>query len=195
MIRTIGRLVALATLAILALLALAAPAAAHEGDGIITFEAQEPAGPAAVHYVVRLTWENDGHAALDATFTVTPVQPDGTTLTPVPLTPLDQDGRYEATVTFPAPGAWTVRFTAVKPKVTSELPQQVDPPPTTTAATTVTVDETTTTELAVSTASDNQSGDDDGSPVGWMAAGVVLVVAGVGGAVGLARHNRQPAEG
>jgi hypothetical protein len=200
MTRILGRVLtpaALATLTVAVSLGVAGPAAAHEGDGVVTVQAQEPAGPTTIRYVVRLTWANDGHAALDATFTATPVQADGTTLTPVPFTPIDQDGRYEATVAFPAPGAWIVRFTSVKPKVTSELAQQVDPPPPTTAATTTIADVTTTTaEQAVAASSgDDQTGGGDGLPVGWIAAGALVVGAVGGGAFGLARHNRRLAQG
>src|SRR5690606_40027230 len=52
---------------------LATPAAGHEGAGIFEVEAAHPAGGTAVHYIVRLTWENDGHAATGATVTAAPV--------------------------------------------------------------------------------------------------------------------------
>lgn len=112
----------------------AAPAGAHEGSGVLTVEGVHPAGT-SVHYVVRLTWENDGHAATGASVTATAVAADGTQLTPVPLPPVDQDGRYAGLVEFGEPGPWTVRFTSVDPTGTAEISQQITPPPTSTSVT------------------------------------------------------------
>ena len=90
----------------------------------MTVEAVHPAGQ-SIHYIVRVTWENDGHPAADATVTATAVAPDGTQLTPVPLAPADDDGRYAGPVEYPAPGAWTVRITSIEPTGTIEQPQEV----------------------------------------------------------------------
>lgn len=122
----------LLSLLALVLFAPAIPAGAHEGEGEFFVEAREPQG-SGFRYVVRLTWTNDGHAALDSTVTATAIAADGTPQTPVTLAPLDQDGRYAALVPSPAGGPYTVRFTAVTPEATAEVTQR--PPPTTTTTT------------------------------------------------------------
>lgn len=123
--------VALLSLLALVLFAAAVPAGAHEGEGEFVVEARESQG-SGFRYVVRLTWTNDGHAALDSTVTATAIAANGTPQTPVTLNPLDQDGRYAALVPSPAGGPYTVRFTAVTPEATAEVTQR--PPPTTTTS-------------------------------------------------------------
>lgn len=117
-----------------------APALAHEGAGTLVVESRDPTSDQGVQFVVRLTWNNDGHpaAANATTLTATPVDADGTALTPVTLTPVDDDGRFGATVEFPEAGTWTVRFTAISPAATLEVQQQVEAPATTTTAPTTT---------------------------------------------------------
>lgn len=130
---------ALAALAVVAWLAPLAPppAAGHEGPGALALVAAEPAGPMAVTYRVRLTFRNDGHPATDATVTAVAEQAGGAATTPQPMAPEGADGTYVATVRFPAPGTWTVRFTAVSPPATLERTEEVAPPPTTTTVATV----------------------------------------------------------
>lgn len=113
------------------LLALAAPAAAHEGAGALEVLSADPAGPLAVSYRVRLTFRADGHPARDATVTAVALTPDGSSSTPQQLGPTAEEGVYAGTVTFPQPGAWTVRFTSVTPGATLERPETVTAPPTT----------------------------------------------------------------
>jgi hypothetical protein len=118
---------ALAGLAAAALLVLgpaARPAGAHEGDAVLVVEGVHPAGR-SIHYIVRVTWADDGHPAEAATVTATGITPDGTQLTPVALAPADEDGRYSGAVEYPAPGAWTVRITSIDPTGTIEQPQEV----------------------------------------------------------------------
>jgi len=164
-------------------LAVVSPAAAHDGEGAFTVDSAEPADGTAVHYVVRLTWTNDGHLALDATVTATAVAPDGTPSTPVPLTAVDQDGRYEATVEFPGAGDWTVRFTAVTPPSTLEQPQVVTVATTsTTAAPSTTAPSTTEApgpadDSEEAAATDAGDSDDDGAPVVPIAIGALAAVA------------------
>jgi hypothetical protein len=77
--RPVAALAAVAAVLALALgLGGASPAGAHDGAGTLTVEAAHPVDPLSVHYIVVLTWDNDGHAAEDATVTATPVAPDGT---------------------------------------------------------------------------------------------------------------------
>ncbi|MGH9192877.1 MAG: hypothetical protein ACRDZ0_10470 [Acidimicrobiales bacterium] len=108
-----------------------APAGAHDGDGIITMEAAHPAGT-SIHFIVRVTWENDGHPAADAVVTATAVGGDGTQLTPVTLAPVD-DGRYANAIDFGSSGAWAVRFTSIDPTGAAEVDQTVEAPPATPA--------------------------------------------------------------
>jgi len=103
------------------------PAGAQEGQGIITLEASHPAGM-SVHFIVRVTWENDGHPAADAVVTATAVASDGTQLTPVTLAPIDDDGRYANPIDFDASGSWTVRFTSIDPTGTAEVTQTIEAP-------------------------------------------------------------------
>lgn len=178
------------------LLVPASPAAAHEGSGTITVEEADPATDTAVRYVVRLTWNNDGHpAAADATtITAVPAGGDGVALTPVTLEPVDDDGRFAATVEFPDPGAWTVRFTAISPEATLEVPQQIEPPATPSSAPTT----TTSSEAPTTTSADSgtlDEGDDDDGDDGPSAAGsavfVVVLLALAAAAFVLGRRMRR----
>lgn len=178
-----------------ALLGPASPAAAHEGGGTLTVESAESTDSGSVRYVVRLIWNNDGHpaAAADTTMTAVPVGADGTAQTPVTLDPVDDDGRFAATVEFSSPGAWTVRFTAITPEATLEVPQQIDPPPTTTSTA---APSTTSSEAGVSTtatdAPEDEDEDEDGeaSKAGTIVFVAVMLVLAAG-AVALGRRQRQ----
>jgi hypothetical protein len=167
--------------AVLTWWSFALPAGAHEGAGQLTVEQAQPGAERQIRYVVRLTWLNDGHAGLDATVTATVLAPDGTPQTPAALQPADQDGRYETTVTFPNPGAWTVRFTSVSPRATLQQPAVIEPPTTTTTAATT----TSTSEPVASEPPEEQPAGRADPPGGGSALPVVLglavlvVVAGV----------------
>jgi hypothetical protein len=102
-----------------------APAGAQQGDGVVTLEASHPAGT-SVHFIVRVTWADDGHPATNATVTATAVGSDGTQLAPVVLAPIDDDGRYANAIDFGSPGSWTVRFTSVDPTAAAEVRQTVE---------------------------------------------------------------------
>lgn len=97
----------------------ASAAVAHEGSAIITIETANDRVD-GTEYTIRAVWTNDGHAAVDATVTATPVDPNGATGTPIPLDERDDDGRYGGFVPMPTPGRWTVRFTIVEPTGTAE---------------------------------------------------------------------------
>src|SRR3546814_3073384 len=124
----------LSLLSVAFLIGAASPAAAHDGEGILTVESQIPTGDVVVEYVVRVTWADDGHPALQSTVTATPIASDGAPQTPVSLDPIDEDGRYAGTVTYPAPGDWTVRFTSVTPTGSVEIVEPIRSQPTTTTA-------------------------------------------------------------
>lgn len=130
-------------------------ATAHEGEGIITIESSTST-TSGRDYIVRLTWTNDGHPAVDATVTATAIATDGTPGTPVVLNAVDQDGRYGAEVPLPASGTWTVRITAVTPAALVEVEEQVESTTGTTSdlsSTTTGSDPTTTTTQSGATAS------------------------------------------
>jgi hypothetical protein len=189
---------ALLTLAV----AGAAPASAHEGGAVIDIEAQHPT-TTGTHYIVRVTWDNDGHPAADATVTATAVGPDGAQLTPVELAPYDEDGRYAGAVEMTEPGSWTVRITSIEPNGTAE--------------TTAEVAATTTTESGsseVTTGDGNQEGfapaddgtgasedegatntaassdDSNGMPIIVIVVAAIVAVGGVIAALGVIRRNR-----
>src|SRR3546814_8353286 len=61
----------LSLLSVAFLIGAASPAAAHDGEGILTVESQIPTGDVVVEYVVRVTWADDGHPALQSTVTAT----------------------------------------------------------------------------------------------------------------------------
>jgi hypothetical protein len=117
---------AVAASSLIAVALISSPAGAHEGTAVITVDSQTVEGT-SVDYVVRAVWDNDGHAAADATATVVAESPTGERLGPVPMEPTDDDGRYAATLDFPGPGDWNVRFTVVTPPGTLEITQTVPP--------------------------------------------------------------------
>jgi hypothetical protein len=201
-----------AVVAALALVAgpFSAPAGAHDGKGIVTMEASHPAGT-GVHFIVRVTWENDGHPAAGATVTAVPVGADGTPLTPVPLPAADSDGRYAGVVEFPEPGEWTVRFTSVEPTGTAEATATVAPPTTTVITgddgTGAGSDDTTGEGAAVegfAPAEDGtgssaevaaDDGDSAGMPVWLIPVALLVVVAGAFAALRVVRQYRTVAAG
>ena len=189
-------LVGLAAALALALGLPAAPAGAHEGKAVLAIEAAHPAGM-SVHYIVRVTWEDDGHPAADATVTATAVGPDGAQLTPVTLAPADADGRYAGVVDYPSPGAWTVRITSIDPTGSIEQSQEV------VAATTgddAADDATASDEGGFAPADDgtgassgqaaDNSSDDSGTPVVLILVAAAVVVIGAVTAVNIIRRNR-----
>jgi hypothetical protein len=212
--RPLASLFAAATLVAALLVGLgsgfaASPAGAHEGDAVVTVEAVHPAG-LSMHYIVRVTWANDGHPAADATVTATAVGSDGTQLTPVALAPADDDGRYAGVVDYPSAGSWTVRITSIDPTGSIEQAQEVTAPPTTAPSdesSEVTTgsgesegDATAATEGGFAPsddgtgASDEQAAadgsDDGGVPIYLIAAAGAVVIIGAATAIGMIRRNR-----
>lgn len=118
----------------------AAPAGAHDEVGTVTVAMAEAtttaSGTASVSYVVDVVYVNDGHPASDATVTVVAEGPAAVIVGPVAMTETATPGRYGATVDFPAPGPWTVRFTSLTPLATAETTQDVGAPATSTSAST-----------------------------------------------------------
>ena len=163
-----------------------APASAHDGKGILVVESTGPTEGLAIPFVVRLTWAGDGHAAVDATVTATALGTDATTTTPVPMQPVGQDGRYEATVEVPEPGPWTIRFTSVTPAATLEVEETVTPP-----STTSTTAQPTTTIVAPTRTAAEAGPDDEGNGVGGMLAALFLAIVVIACAVGFYRSSRR----
>jgi hypothetical protein len=167
--------VSVAALAAAGLL-LGPPAGAQQGEGIINLEAAHPAGT-SVHFIVRVTWENDGHPATDSVVTATARGSDGTELTPVTLAPIDDEGRYANAIDFGSPGTWMVRFTSSDPTATAEVTATVE------AAATggdggeggfaVADDDT-----GASAASSSNDAGDSGMPIWLIAAAAVVVFGG-----------------
>lgn len=179
----------------------APPAQAHEGEGALFVESQEPTGDGSVRYQVRLTWVNDGHAAIDATVTATPIADDGIPRTPVVLDPIDQDGRYAGVVPFDANGPWTIRFTSITPAATSELVEEVMLPIPTTVPSTTEISSATTSSGALEDSPEDSEGaatsavEDDGGDPSEVPAIVALVAILLVVVVGFARSNRRLRDG
>src|SRR3546814_19366080 len=93
----------LSLLSVAFLIGAASPAAAHDGEGILTVESQIPTGDVVVEYVVRVTWADDGHPALQSTVTATPLAPAGAPQTPFSLHPIHEAGRHPGPHPFPPP--------------------------------------------------------------------------------------------
>lgn len=177
---------------------LAVPVGAHEGRGIVEVEATHPSGP-SVHYIVRVTWEDDGHAATDAIVTAAAVGEDGNALTPVTLAPADDDGRYQGVVDFPGAGDWTVRFTSIDPTGTVEHARRVtaatttagDAPPTAADGGGFAPADDGTGEGADEAAAG--SGGSGGMPVWLVILAAVVALGGLVTAIALVRRHRSPA--
>ncbi|HEY8523652.1 MAG TPA: FixH family protein [Acidimicrobiales bacterium] len=103
---------------------------AHGDGGLLAVEAAHPT-PTGFHYIVRLTYQADGHAVSGATVTATPVAPDGTEGEPVTLAPYDDDGRYQGAIDMTQPGSWTVRFASADPEAAAEATAEIETPATT----------------------------------------------------------------
>jgi hypothetical protein len=142
---------AVAVSSLTAIAFISSPAGAHDGAAVITVESQAVEGT-SVDYVVRAVWDNDGHAAADATATVVAESPTGERVGPVPMEPTDDDGRYTATLQFPSAGDWNVRFTVVTPPGTLEITQTVPPTDAPVATTDTTADPEGSTSSSVAAA-------------------------------------------
>ena len=150
----------------------------------------EAAASGSLQAFVRATviFENDTEVAVDATVFVDATGPDGAT---VPATPLVEagDGRYEATLTFPVAGAWTLRATATDPAATAEVAFAATE--TAAPATTTTAPDVEVAEPRRATAPDD---DDDGSSLAVPIIAIAAIAAiGIGAAAGawVLQHRRR----
>src|SRR5687768_12747752 len=96
-----------------------APAGAHGATGTLGLEATPGSAPLTARVRALLEYSNDREVAPGATVTVEGRDAAGQAVGPLPLA--DQGrGLYEATLTFPAAGAWTLTVTAVNPTATGQ---------------------------------------------------------------------------
>ena len=105
----------------------AARAEAHDDVGVIAVVAADPGGPLSRTYEVDVTYANDGHGATDATVTVV-AERAGRTVGPTAMDAVGQPGRYRATVAFPEPGSWMLRFSSLTPLATTERAEELAAP-------------------------------------------------------------------
>ncbi len=167
---------------------LAPAAAAHGAEAALSVvSAEEQAG--AIHYRVRVVYQNDGEPVPNVTLIAVAIAPDGVETVPVTFAKSDVAGEYEATVSFPAPGAWKVRFDVAEPEGTLTVDQAVAASttvaPTTEAPTSEappTTNAPVATAPAVTTASTTES-DDDGDDGESSGGGAVVVAALASGVV------------
>jgi hypothetical protein len=178
----VRRLLVLAVVVSAVLLPVQA-ASAHGDEGELeVLEATPSDVGSTVTYRVALTYAGDGDPVGGAVVTATAVLPGQPPQAPVTM-PSSGDGVYEATVSFPSPGDWTVQFDSEDPVATLQVTFTVEaPPPTTEAPATSTVPPTTAVAPDEATLTDDDGGD-DGPPaflvVGLVVAGLLVVGGGV----------------
>jgi hypothetical protein len=181
-------------LTLAALLALAGPAAAHGDEGSLEVLEATPADVgSAVTYVVELTYANDGDPVSGRTVTAT-ASLGGTPSAPVAMEPGEAPGTYSATISFPSPGNWTVRFDSADPVAELEVTFRVDPPPPTTEPppTTAAPPPTTIANAGAQLDPDDESGGN--GPPGVLIGGLVVTgLLAVAGVVLLVRQRRAAA--
>jgi hypothetical protein len=171
------------------------PASAH-GDEVQleVVEAIPSDVGSSVLYRVELSYVNDGDPISGATVTATASLPNQPPAAPVAMEPSGQDGVYEATVSFPETGNWTVQFDAGDPVAQLRVTFDVEPPPPTTAAPATTAPETpasTTAPSAGAELADDDEGGDSGPPAGLIVGLVVTGLLAVAGGVLLVRQRRR----
>jgi hypothetical protein len=130
-------------------------------------------------FAVDVTFQNDGHGAPAATVTLVAEDASGNRVGPVPMIGGQPDGRYTGSLTFPSPGAWTVRATSLSPSASLETPFVVTAPPastTTLTTSTLVPQKSTTTSSVEGPAPDDGATNGDSSSNG---SGTLLVVLGV----------------
>ncbi|MGH9024733.1 MAG: hypothetical protein ACRDWD_01245 [Acidimicrobiia bacterium] len=167
------RVAVVLALLVSAVLALSVPAAAHDDQGVLAGEyvANPPDAPEG-NYRVRLTFQNDGHPAEGATVTMSAADGTGGVIAPTPMSAVDA-GEYEAAVSFPNPGAWTVTVVASSPAATFEQALTIAEPPASTTTSTTKVD---TRPIDAS----DSSGDGGGIGAGlWIGIVATLIAAAV----------------
>lgn len=180
------------TTAVLMLSAVpAVPAGAHGATGTLGLEATPGTAPLTARVRALLEYSNDREVAPGATVTVGGRDATGQTVGPQALA--DQGrGLYEATLTLPAAGAWTLTVTAVNPAATAQTSVTVSASaPAATTPTTAPGDVRTSSDEAAADRADQDStnASDDGVSV-VVVVGIMLVVGiAIGTAAAFARRR------
>jgi YtkA-like len=174
----------------------ASAAGAHGGPGVLEVEAAHPTST-GVHYIVALTYENDGDAATGATVTATPISPSGEEGAAATLAPAEE-GTYEGPVDMPDPGQWTVRFESTEPPATLERTATISETTTTTTPTTGADGESEGFAPADDGTGDSAAGDDDSGsdsmPILLIVVAAAVAIGGVVTALRIVARNRPGAE-
>jgi hypothetical protein len=192
----VRRPILVATALLFLFLFAASPAAAHSDTGLLSLETSAAAQqPLEIRVRARLVYVNDRDPVSGATVTVEGTNATGATLPPTPLAS-QGDGVYTAVVTVPGPGAWTFRATSSEPDASAETTLAVARAP---IVTTTTAPATTTARAAPPTGTPDRAdastdGESDSGGLWLLAAGAVVLVAVVVGAVAWLRARR-PAAG
>jgi hypothetical protein len=174
------RIAAAAFFAVGVTLVAATPAFAHSDQGTMAAEVQPGAQPLTVTVRARVAFANDGHPAGEAAVNVTGTGPGGAPVGPTTLNRVDA-GEYEATVTLPAPGDWSLQFNSTNPTATATATATL-------AATSTQAPPTSQVRRATA----NDDGDDDGSGLSapaFVIGGAVVVAALVGGVLVVRRRR------
>jgi len=183
----------------LLVVAIAGPAGAHSATGFMGIEVTPGPAPLTAKVRVLLEYASDRHAVPGATVTATATGPDGAAVGPVPLDDRGE-GAYDAVLTLPAAGAWTVTVTAVDPVATATEAVTVAAGSTTAGRLEGDLGTTTTTSAGAAddiqisadqAAQDQRQADDGGTSPALIAAIAVVLVAAAGVVVVLVRGRRR----
>jgi hypothetical protein len=160
-------------------------AAAHGDIGVLELVSTEPVDDDSVHYVVELTYENDGEhvSSAEVVLTAGDVAPNMMTA--------DGDGLYSATVDFPSPGDYDILITVEEPTAELEVEQVVEAAPNTTATTVDGTTMTTTTADPSAVAAVTTSADAEGGSTWLLVVMAIIVAAMITVAVAYFRGRKQ----
>lgn len=116
-----------AAMAVIAVMIGAGPVAAHGGPGVIEVGDPEATDDLTIEFPVRITYENDGHAAEEVEgLTVRGKGPNGAELAPIDaFVAGDAPGVFRATVTLPVEGQWDLIIEVVEPPATATISAEI----------------------------------------------------------------------
>lgn len=177
--RRLATVGALSAFGVAVLAALGAPAGAHGAEGTMGIEVTPGTGLLTARVRVLLEYANDRDVAPGATVVAEARGPGGQTVGPQPLT--DQGrGVYEATLTMPVAGTWTVTVRAANPSATAQADVVIAAAPTATTARPPTGDVRTSSDREARGTRAGRDGDEGGSGTAPIALAIVALAAGVG---------------
>jgi hypothetical protein len=163
--------------AFLAVVGLTAPAAAHGDTGTLGIEVTPGTAPLSAQVRLLLEYANDGDVAPGATVVAEAVGPDGARVGPVPATDRGA-GRYDALLTMPTAGTWTVSVTSTNPAASASAEISVATTAATTTPSTRPADDVeASSQRASRTEADDDSSDGSPSPLVLVVIAVALVAA------------------